>query len=66
MKISLEFYANMSYRAERSVVERNPDGTGKMSLPFKRQKGCVARVSNLAEAFLSSIIICCSDKVIDE
>ena len=30
------------------VVERNfPDGTGKMSLPFKRQKGCVARVSNL-------------------
>jgi len=30
-----------------SVVEGNfPNEMGKMSLPFKRQKGCVARVSN--------------------
>ena len=37
-----------------------------MSLTFKRQKGCVVRVSNPAEAFLSSIIIYCSDIVVDE
>ena len=56
----------MSYRAERSEVECNsPDGTG-VSLTFKRQKGCVARVSNLAEASLSSKIIYCDNLIIDE
>ena len=56
----------MSYRAEQSEVEGNsPDGTG-VSLPFKRQKGCVARESNLAKASLSSEIIYCNNLIIDE
>ena len=43
-----------------------PRWNGEMSLTFKRQKGCVARVSNLAEASLSSKLIYCNNLIIDE
>ena len=39
--------SNVFFIAQSSEIP--PDGTG-VSLTFKRQKGCVARVSNLAEA----------------
>ena len=43
-----------------------PTERGGVLLPFKRLKGCVARVSNLAEASLSSKLIYCNNLIIGE